>query len=76
MAIACCLKIVPNDNVAIFCGRKDSANKILSRIIKLEHRGYDVSGLKYRSDSAEIEKNLIFLQSIMVKTVFYIKPPN
>ena len=56
MAIACFLKIVPKDNVAIFCGRKDSANKILSRIIELEQRGYDVSELKRRSDSTEIEK--------------------
>ena len=54
MAIACFLKIVPNDNAAIFCGRKDSANKMLSRIIELEQRGYDVSGLKLRSDSNEI----------------------
>lgn len=54
MAIACFLKIVPNDNAAIFCGRKDSANKMLSRIIELEQRGYDVSGLKRRSNSNEI----------------------
>lgn len=61
MAIACFLKIVPNDNAAIFCGRKDSANKMLSRIIELEQRGYDVSGLKLRSDSNEIMRisNLI-----------------
>lgn len=54
MAIACLLKIVPNDNVAIFCGRKDSANKMLSRIIELEQRGYDISGLKQRTDPNEI----------------------
>lgn len=56
MAIACLLKIIPRDNVAIFCGRKDSANKILSRIIELNSRGYDVSGLKNRSDLNEISK--------------------
>lgn len=54
MAIACFLKIVSNDNAAIFCGRKDSANKMLSRIIDLEQRGYDVSGLKERADPDEI----------------------
>lgn len=54
MAIACFLKIVPNDNAAIFCGRKDSANKMLLRIIELEQRGYDVSGLKQRADTNEI----------------------
>ena len=61
MAIACLLKIVPLDNVAIFCGRKDSVNNILSRIIELNDRGYDVSGLKFRSDLDEIVKisNLI-----------------
>jgi superfamily II DNA/RNA helicase len=61
MAIACLLKIVPNDNAAIFCGRKDSANKMLSRIIELEQRGYDISGLKLRSDPSEITRlsNLI-----------------
>lgn len=53
MAIACLLKIVPNDNVAIFCGRKDSANKILSRIIELQDRGYDVSGLRKRANITE-----------------------
>ncbi len=61
MAIACLLKIVPRDNVAIFCGRKDSANKILSRIIELNERGYNISILKSRSDINEISKisNLI-----------------
>lgn len=61
MAIACFLKIVPNDNAAIFCGRKDSADKMLLRIIELEQRGYDVSGLKQRSDPNEITRisNLI-----------------
>lgn len=56
MAIACLLKIVPNDNVAIFCGRKDSANKILSRIIELQDRGYDVSGLRKRANLTESTK--------------------
>lgn len=61
MAIACLLKIVPHDNIAIFCGRKDSANKILSRIMELSLRGYDVSGLKFRADLDEITRisNLI-----------------
>lgn len=61
MAIACLLKIVPRDNVAVFCGRKDSANRILSRIIFLESRGYNISGLKDRADKKEVEKisNLI-----------------
>ena len=56
MAIACLLKIVPRDNIAIFCGRKDSVNNILLRIIELNCRGYDVSGLKLRSDLDEISK--------------------
>lgn len=56
MAIACLLKIVPRDNVAIFCGRKDSANKILLRIIELNQRGYDVSGIKFRADPTEVVK--------------------
>lgn len=61
MAIACLLKIVSRDNVAIFCGQRASANKILSRIIELSCRGYDVSGLISRSDVGEITKisNLI-----------------
>ena len=45
---------VLNDNDEIFCGRKDSANKMLSRIIELEQRGYDVSGLKERANLDEI----------------------
>ena len=53
MAIACLLRVVPNDNVAIFCGRKDSANKILSRIMELRDRGYDVSGLQKRANISE-----------------------
>ena len=56
MAIACFLKIVPKENAAIFCGRKDSANKILSRIIELNQRGYDIASLKNRADSIEIKK--------------------
>lgn len=61
MAIACLLKIVPHDNIAIFCGRKDSVNKILSRIMELNLRGYDVSGLKCRADLDEMTRicNLI-----------------
>ena len=56
MAIACLLKIVPRDNAAIFCGRKDSATNILRRIVELNDRGYDISGLKFRSDLSEISK--------------------
>ena len=53
MAIACLLRIVPNDNVAIFCGRKDSANMILTRVIELQNRGYDITGLLVRTNIKE-----------------------
>lgn len=61
MAIACSIKIVSKDNVAIFCGRKDSANKILERVIDLNQRQYDVSAFKQRANEAEINRlaNLI-----------------
>ena len=53
MAIACLLRIAPNDNVAIFCGRKDSANNILARVIELQQRGYDISALLARTNVKE-----------------------
>ena len=61
MAIASLLKIVDKDNVAIFCGRKDSANKILERIIFLYERNYDVSALLKKANLNEVVKiaNLI-----------------
>lgn len=61
MAIACLLKIANKDNTAIFCGRKDSANKILQRIIELHNRKYDISSLKKRASENEISRlsNLI-----------------
>lgn len=64
MAIACLLKIAPNDNVAIFCGRKDSANKILARVIELQNRGYDVSGLLIRTNVEEQSRIMNLISKI------------
>lgn len=43
IAIALALKLNQNGGVAIFCGRKDSANGVLKRILEIEKRGIDIS---------------------------------
>jgi replicative superfamily II helicase len=43
IAIYLALKLNHNGGVAIFCGRKDTADGVLKRILKIEDRGIDIS---------------------------------
>lgn len=62
MAIACLLRLVASENVAVFCGNRLSANKILERIIYLNDREIDFSGLKVRANQDEVQRIANLLQ--------------
>ena len=61
IAICLALKLNHNGGVAIFCGRRDTADSILGRIIEIESRGIDISSFKSHSIDDEHKKiaNLI-----------------
>ncbi|NLD50368.1 MAG: DEAD/DEAH box helicase [Clostridiaceae bacterium] len=48
------LTLCHNGGVGIFCGRKDSANDILKRILEIESRGYAIDSLLKSSDETEV----------------------
>lgn len=50
------LNLCTNGATLIFCGRKDSANRILKRIIELEERKYNITNLLATSNMQEINK--------------------
>lgn len=62
IAVYCTLKLIHNGGVAIFCGRKDSANKILERFLDIERRGYEISILRNISFGEEVEKISILIK--------------
>ncbi|WP_245578450.1 DEAD/DEAH box helicase [Atopobacter phocae] len=50
------IKLVKNGSVAIFCSRKDTVNKVLSRFIELEERGVPLTNFIEESDIHETTK--------------------
>lgn len=42
IAIALSVNLCVNGGTAIFCGKKETANKILNRIIEIKERGFDI----------------------------------
>jgi len=50
------LKLCQNGGVGIFCGKKDSVNNILKRILEIESRGYVIDALLRMSDNLEVGK--------------------
>ena len=56
MSIACLLKVVIENNAAIFCGTRVIANNILKRIIELSDRGLDLQCLSQRAAPYEMQK--------------------
>ena len=56
MSIACLLKVVTENNAAIFCGTRIIANSILKRIIELNDRGLKLQCLSQRAATSEIHK--------------------
>lgn len=56
MAIALSLRLCMNGGVAIFCGKKDTADKILKRILEIEERGVEINSLIRVADMDEIAK--------------------
>ena len=45
VALALGINLCLNGGAVIFCGRKDTADKVLERILDIENRGYDISNL-------------------------------
>jgi POLQ-like helicase len=62
--ISICLseKLCSNGGVAIFCGTKSAVNKILSRFLDIEDRGYKINSIKQVCNQEELVRlsNLIF----------------
>lgn len=56
IAIYLALKLNHNGGVAIFCGRKDTADGVLKRIIEIEARGIDISSFRNYAADNEHEK--------------------
>jgi len=56
IAIYLALKLNHNGGVAIFCGRKDTVDGVLKRIIEIEDRGIDISSFGDHSIDNEHEK--------------------
>lgn len=72
MAIALSINLCINGGVAIFCGKKETANKILNRIIEIKERGFNISNLTNNSDWQEVERLSYLIECEMGKeNVFY-----
>lgn len=56
IAIYLALKLNHNGGVAIFCGRKDTANGVLKRIVEIGNRGIDISSFKEHTTNNEHSK--------------------
>lgn len=56
VAIALAINLCINGGTTIFCGKKQTADKILERVLDIETRGYDISNIKKNTDNREIEK--------------------
>lgn len=56
------IKLIENGSLAIFCGSKLTVKSIYEKVLDLESRNYDVSGILKFSDNIEISK-LVFLTS-------------
>ena len=56
IAIYLALKLNHNGGVAIFCGRKDTADGVLKRIIEIKTRGIDISSFTKDVDGDEYKK--------------------
>lgn len=56
IAIALAINLCVNGGTTIFCGKKQTADKILERVLDIERRGYDISNIKRNADNREIEK--------------------
>ena len=50
------IKLIRNGSIAIFCSRKDTVNKILSRFIELKERGISIDDFSHLSDNIECSK--------------------
>lgn len=56
IAIFLALKLNHNGGVAIFCGRKDTADNVLKRIVEISDRGIDISSFVKYADKNEHKK--------------------
>lgn len=50
------IRLAPNGAVAIFCGRKDTANGLMERAVQVYERGFSLAPPAAASDAGEIER--------------------
>ncbi len=73
MALAFAIKLCTNGGVAIFCGKKQTADKLLERVLDIYTRGYDLTKIKESSDQAEISKLCNLIEKHLGKASLYYK---
>lgn len=73
IAIAFGVNLCVNGGTAIFCGKKDTADKIINRVLEINARGYDLSNFTNSSDSIETEKLSYLIECEMGKESDYYK---
>lgn len=56
VALALAINLCINGGTAIFCGRKDTADGLLKRILEVENRGYVITNLLECADKVEVIK--------------------
>lgn len=56
ISISIANKLCINGGVAIFCGRKDSARRIVERVLEIEERGVDITSFCEVSNKDEVKK--------------------
>ena len=56
IAISIANRLCLNGGIAIFCGKKDSARKIVERILEIEERGIDIGSFSRVSDKQESKR--------------------
>ena len=73
MAIAFAIKLCINGGTAIFCGRKDTADRILDRILDIKERGYNIKNVTKHSDKNEIIKLSNLIKAHLGEDAMYFK---
>ena len=72
IAIYLALKLNHNGGVAIFCGRKDTADGVLRRIIEIKDRGIDISSFReYITDNEHIKIARLIEENYGQKNIYY-----
>lgn len=67
------LTLCHNGGVGVFCGKKNTANSILERIMEIESRGYHIDSLLQNSDKTEVDKICkLIAENYGINNIYYI----